>query len=130
MNDGLAIDLVSAERGGWLPGATLSGVARWRLPSPAAVLELRLFWYTRGKGTQDVAIVQTIPLPASRVQGEHSFQIELPEGPYSFSGRLISLIWALELVAEPGNRAARVEFVLSPTGEEILIGPQAGAANA
>ena len=45
----------------------------------------------------------------------------LPAGPYSFSGRLISLIWALELVAEPGNHVARVEITLGPDGQEVVL---------
>ncbi len=37
-----------------------------------------------------------------------------PRSPYSFSGKLISLIWALELVALPGREAARTEITLAP----------------
>jgi hypothetical protein len=46
----------------------------------------------------------------------------LPLAPYSFSGKLISLIWGLELVLEPSQETARFEFTLSPTGEEIMLG--------
>jgi hypothetical protein len=33
----------------------------------------------------------------------------------------------LELVAEPGGHTARVELVVSPTGQEILLHQNAGA---
>jgi hypothetical protein len=46
----------------------------------------------------------------------------LPEGPYSFSGKLISLIWALELACSPGSETVRREITVSPTGHEIVLG--------
>src|ERR1043166_4380135 len=47
--------------------------------------------------------------------------LRLPESPYSFSGKLISLVWALELVAEPSKEVIRREFVLAPGGEEVRL---------
>ena len=35
-------------------GETVEGVAGWRLEKPPKSVELRLFWFTRGKGTEDV----------------------------------------------------------------------------
>jgi hypothetical protein len=56
------------------------------------------------------------------------FNIRLPEGPFSFSGKLISLVWAMEAVAEPGSRAERLEITVSPDRREILLpGAHAGA---
>jgi hypothetical protein len=37
------------------------------------------------------------------------------------------LIWALELVAEPGEHSTRVEIIVSPTGGEILLLKHASA---
>lgn len=47
--------------------------------------------------------------------------MRLPADPYSFSGTLISLVWALEVVAEPGGAAGRIDVVVSPTGNEIRL---------
>ena len=51
----------------------------------------------------------------------------LPPAPYSFSGKLISLIWAVEVVAEGIKEASRLEFTLSPDGREITLSSAAVA---
>ena len=101
------------------PRGVLELLAQWSLPSMPQSLEARLFWFTRGKGTEDVGVVATEVVPAPGAQGTHRVRFTLPEAPYSFSGRLISLIWAVELVAD--KTAARWEFVLAPEGREILL---------
>jgi hypothetical protein len=101
------------------PHGVVELLARWSLPSTPRSLEARLFWFTRGKGTEDVGVVAKELVPAPGAHGEHRVRFTLPEAPYSFSGRLISLIWAVELVAD--NTAARWEFVLAPEGREILL---------
>ena len=101
------------------PRGVVELLARWSLPSTPRSLEARLFWFTRGKGTEDVDVVATEPVPAPGAHGERRVRFTLPDAPYSFSGRLISLIWAVELVAD--NTAARWEFVLAPEGREILL---------
>jgi hypothetical protein len=101
------------------PRGVVELIARWSLPSTPRSLEARLFWFTRGKGTEDVGVVATEQVPAPGAHGEHRVRFTLPEAPYSFSGRLISLIWAVELVAD--TTAARWEFVLAPEGREIVL---------
>ena len=102
------------------PREVLELIVQWSLPSVPTSLEARLFWFTRGKGTEDVGVVATEPVPSPGANGEHRVRFTLPEAPYSFSGRLISLIWAVELVADM-KTAARWEFVLAPAGREILL---------
>jgi len=101
------------------PREVLELIVQWSLPSVPTSLEARLFWFTRGKGTEDVAVIATEVVPATSAQGTHRVRFTLPEAPYSFSGKLISLIWAVELVAD--KTAARWEFVLAPQGREILL---------
>ncbi|HEX9945089.1 MAG TPA: hypothetical protein VGG03_24025 [Thermoanaerobaculia bacterium] len=112
----------------FLPGEIVEGVASWQLDRPAETIELRLFWYTEGKGDRDVQVVETVSFPNPGAQERRGFRVHLPEGPYSFSGKLISLAWALEVVAEPGSRAGRLPIVVSPTRREILLHPAAAAA--
>ena len=100
------------------PGDTIEVTFAWALDQPPATIEARLFWFTQGKGTQDVTIVETQPVsPVQR--GEQRVRFRLPQGPYSFSGTLISLLWAVELVAE--DVAGRWELVLAPDGAEIQL---------
>lgn len=108
------------------PGEEVRGVASWSLAAPPEKVELRLFWHTQGKGDQDVAIVETIPFDAPGQKDRREFALRLPDGPYSFSGKLISLLWSIEVVAEPGDLAGRVEIVVSPTGREVVIGKRGG----
>lgn len=107
----------------FLPGETVEGTVSWQLDRPAVTAELRLFWYTQGKGDQDVGVVSTVSFGNPELQDRRPFRVTLPDGPFSFSGKLISLAWALELVMEPGSRASRTEITVSPTRMEILLSP-------
>lgn len=112
---------IREEQTAFQPGDVLRGGAGWQLDEPPKSVEARLFYYTRGKGTEDVEVVATVPFEEPRQQDARPFEFKLPAAPYSFSGKLISVIWAVELVTEPSGEAARTEFVLSPSGEEILL---------
>ncbi|NNE92422.1 MAG: hypothetical protein HKN23_12305, partial [Verrucomicrobiales bacterium] len=86
---------------------------------PAGSAELRLFFYTRGKGTRDVELVDLMVMHEPGISGRRAFAFNLPEGaPPSFSGRLVSVIWALEFHFD-GEVTERFEFFVSPTGQEI-----------
>jgi hypothetical protein len=100
------------------PGGVIELEASWSLPETPRSLTTRLFWFTRGKGIQDFGLVATEPLPGT-VRGEQRVKFTLPAAPYSFSGKLVSLVWAVELVADDVE-AARWEFVLAPEGTPIL----------
>ena len=106
----------------YLPGEEIAGTVQWRFDERAEQVELRLFWHTRGKGDEDAGLVDSVTFESPSMYETRQFRFTLPGGPYSFSGKLISLIWALELVAEPGERCERVELTVSPTGREIVLG--------
>ncbi|HBL29737.1 MAG TPA: hypothetical protein DD490_23115 [Acidobacteria bacterium] len=103
------------------PGDLVEGTVRWQGAEPPEGVELRLFWYTEGRGDQDLEVVETIPFANPGAHDRRSFRLRLPEGPYSFSGKLITLAWALEAVAQPGDRAGNLPLVVSPTGRELLL---------
>jgi len=112
---------VDGGRGWFLPGETLSGRAVWRLDDDADAVELRLFWYTSGKGTEDVTIVDSVRTDAAGTAGERAFNFRLPDGPYSFSGSLITLTWAVELVTLPDGATERIELIVAPTPVEVRL---------
>jgi hypothetical protein len=103
------------------PGGMLEGVAFWELDQAPRSLEVRLYWRTQGKGTVDLEIVRSVKFDGAGARDRRSFQIPLPPGPYSFSGKLVSVVWGVELVAEPKGDAANVEITMSPTGEEVRL---------
>lgn len=103
------------------PGDELTGTVAWRLPDDAERVDLRLHWRTEGKGTQDVEVVAEESWEAPGPRAERPYRFRFPPGPWSFSGTLISLVWGLELVAEPAGRLALLEITVSPTGGEIRL---------
>lgn len=111
------------KRSAFQPGETVEVNALWALSASPTALEARLCWFTRGKGTVDVGVASSQPAAALTQAGEQTFRFTLPDAPYSFSGKLISLIWAVELVAQPGSRSARCEFALAPDGKEVVLTP-------
>jgi hypothetical protein len=105
------------------PGDNAQVTLGWQSDEPIESLELRLVWNTTGKGDRDLSIPQTVTFPAPSLSGSQTTTVQLPWGPYSFSGKLISLIWAFELIALPSEDSIRQEIVIGPDAREVLIGP-------
>jgi hypothetical protein len=117
----LRID-ISGGRRGYKPGERIDGRVSWQVDEPPQSAELRLFWYTSGKGTQDVENVATVAFQTPQTTDDRTFSVTLPRQPYSFSGKLISILWALELIVEPGSNVERQDFVMSASGAEVVLG--------
>ena len=83
-------------------------------------LVVSLLWYTAGRGTEDVTIVAQERVAVDGAI-EVPFAFDLPEQPWSFSGTLISLRWALEASVEPGSDVVRVDLVCAPGGREVVL---------
>ena len=120
----LRIDI--SEQRGYKPGETIRGRVTWQVDKEPQSAELRLFWYTSGKGTQDVENVDSVTFPTPQMNDDRTFSLSLPRQPFSFSGKLISIVWALELIVEPGSNVERREFVMSASGREVVLGESAG----
>jgi hypothetical protein len=116
----LRIEL-NEDRAAFEPGEEISGSISWGMDQAARALELRLFWFTRGKGTEDAGIVETARFEQSLPKATRTFRFRLPEAPYSFSGKLISLVWALELIAYPSKEVVRREFEMGPGRREVRL---------
>ena len=109
-------------RTAFVPGEIVSGTVSWRLGAPAEDVAVRLFWYTRGKGTTDVQVLKAQHFDAPGTSGRRPFRFVLPEEPYSFSGKLVSLLWAIEVIVQPGDRSQRLELIVGPHGREVVLG--------
>lgn len=120
MTDSISIQLDQASSE-FQPGTTLSGKVLWSAAAAIKKIELRLFWFTEGRGTQDIELVDERNWDTTG-QGEEPFEFTLPAEPYSFSGKLISLQWALEAVTLPKeNTTTKKIFTLSPNGKELVL---------
>lgn len=103
------------------PGDEIAGAAIWECDTAPKLAEVRLCWYTRGKGSEDTETVEKTTFDAPAAGDTRTFSFRAPSAPYSFSGKLISLIWAVELVIEPGNESERVDIVIAPEAREIEL---------
>ncbi|MBG85963.1 MAG: hypothetical protein CMO80_03560 [Verrucomicrobiales bacterium] len=101
------------------PGETLSLIVGWQLDTQPESAEARLFWHTEGKGSGDIQIVETDVLHQPKMSEERKIGFQLPNAPYSYNGRLVSIKWAVELVVEPGSHSKLVEFSLSADGRAL-----------
>lgn len=107
---------------GFEPGTEISVRVRWKMDRPVTRLEARLVWNTSGKGDRDLKVVKTVRIDTNSTSGDQDVTLTLPWGPYSFSGKLISIIWAVELVVFPDEDSVRQEFVMGPAGREVVVG--------
>jgi hypothetical protein len=113
---------INEEHINFAPGEWVTGVVSMEEERDA---ELRLTWFTEGKGDKDSKIVQRKAIEDGRTT---SFKFEIPaDASPSFSGQLISLTWALKLVAKRRGlqlRAKELDYaslIVSPTGKEFTL---------
>ncbi len=109
---------IRPERTTYQPGETIEGVVTWSTQKPPRRAELRLFWHTKGKGDRDSETVQQQVFDMPQQQDSRAFVLQAPDFPPSFSGRLISLMWGLELVLEPGDSQA-IDLLIATGGKEL-----------
>jgi hypothetical protein len=116
----MQIEMLDDKRA-FAPGETIQGVVSWQSDKAPKELRLHLLYHTQGKGDEDAAIVETVDYPSPSTSGVEPFNLTAPAGPHSFSGRLISLGWALELVTERKGDVARVDLTIAPDASEIEL---------
>jgi hypothetical protein len=103
------------------PGETVEVFAEWRLDTRPDYVEVRLVWYTQGKGDRDWKQVDHVRFDGAQSYESRRCRLDLPHSPYSFSGKLISLLWSLELVAEPAGESQRLDITIAPGRQEVLL---------
>lgn len=109
------------DRTAFSPGETITGAATWYLDTAPKNAELHLTWSTKGKGSEDIEVVASVPFANPQANETRPFTLKLPEAPYTFSGQLISLDWVLELIIDPGDHSAHIDITLAPDGREVLL---------
>jgi hypothetical protein len=103
------------------PGETISGAVLWEFEDAPSLAEVRLLWFTRGKGSEDGATVETVKFDTPPAADTREFSFTAPNGPYSFSGTLIAVLWAVEFIEEPGEEFQRIEITIAPDAKEIAL---------
>ena len=102
------------------PAETISGTVSWS-EAEGTSMEARLIWYTVGKGDQDFELVAVHEAVGFGPAGSERFEFIAPSRPLSFSGKLISLQWAIEAIIFPEKSADRVTLAISKSGQEIVL---------
>ena len=108
-------------RTAYCPGESIDGIAAWDVPSHVRRIEVHLCWHTEGRGTEDASVVETIKFDNPSPVDAQPFQLTAPIGPYSYDGRLITVRWAVELVAKGIGDLARIDLTISPTRESFAL---------
>lgn len=98
------------------PGGTISGRVAWH--GAGSSLVVRLSWETRGKGDQDTGVVAETTLPVTG-QTEARFTLTAPFQPFTFSGKLISIVYFV--TAKVAGRESKTEIVIAPNATEVVL---------
>ncbi|MDF1823506.1 MAG: hypothetical protein P1U68_02630 [Verrucomicrobiales bacterium] len=98
--------------GTFLPGERVRG----ELSGGSAAGEIRLFWITKGRGTQEVGVEDQEAVGAAGY-----FELSLPPAPYTTSGTLVSIEWGLEWLDASGEVLSACEIIVSPTRQVIQL---------
>jgi hypothetical protein len=95
----------------------------WLVDKAPVRAEVRLVWATDGRGTREHHTVDSAVLSSLGRLDRRAFRLRLPEMPYSFSGRVLTIYWRVELVLQyqfwprPETIARRIS--MSPTGVSV-----------
>ncbi len=105
----------------YVAGEVIRGTAAWEaLPEKTNKLSVRLIWYTQGRGDRDVELLESLDFEITSGMhrtGEQNFDFVAPARPYSFSGKLIELTWAVELIVYPTRDSVVEKLVIGPNGK-------------
>ncbi len=108
------------DRTSYSPGETVRGRALWLYDKAPERIEVRLFWYTQGKGDRDLGIADTVEIDcAGAAAGDQPFALQLPDRPWSFQGKLITLTWSVEIVSLPKDEAEDFDIEVGPDAARV-----------
>ncbi|MDB4766206.1 hypothetical protein OAG71_00815 [bacterium] len=120
----ITIELKSGIEPKFQPGDSIAGNVRWAdLPESTEDLEVRLIWFTIGKGDQDSQFVDVKKVNSPSSKGFVDFEFVAPHRPNSFAGKLIALEWAVEVIAFPQREAEQAKLTISPAKGDLVLKP-------
>jgi hypothetical protein len=105
------------------PGDIVAGVVeiRPRKEIKCRGVEIKMGWHTEGKGDRDEGILNTIEVDvgviSERMPVVEHFDFRLPDGPWTYHGHHINIIWAIEVkidIALAPDINAQQKIILKP----------------
>ena len=120
----ISITIERGEEPKFQPGEKITGKVEWlELPEESESLEVRLIWFTVGKGDQDAQFVDAVEIAAVESSGQTNFAFSAPHRPNSFSGDLVAVQWAVEVIVFPQRDAEQTTLSIIPPNGEIVLTP-------
>ena len=112
------------EDGRHYPGDVVSGTVEWSLREAPLNAAVRVRWRTEGKSwPEDSGVVGIERFAALRAVDRRPFKLTLPPMPYSYSGKVLSIVWRVEFFQRSRWRGEKIEafrvITMSPTGDAI-----------
>lgn len=112
----MRIDLTGG-RSGFEPGEIITGTARWEGAAHGVrEAEIQLIWTTSGYGDPESCVAASMGFVNPMAQDQRPFQLRLPRTPYSMSGRLLAIDWAVRLMINRGAAMDRQPILVGPGG--------------
>ena len=103
------------------PGEKIRGKLEWELAQEVPEITINIFWYTEGIGEQDSELAKTEVIKAPLQNDRQNFEIDLPMAPYSYSGQITALKWAIEATAMKDKVKDVKEFSMTPGNREVIL---------
>ena len=107
----------------FIPGESIAGTVQWNRTNQGDCdrIEIRLIWYTHGKGDRDYGIADSKAVSEVQQTDSISFEFVAPHRPYSFSGKIVSLQWAIEAITFPDLGAEQLQLTITPDRQKIVL---------
>ena len=103
------------------PGETMVFTLARDSSAKAGPLTVQLGWFTEGRGTRDAAIAWSEEIPGLAPGTDQTFEVVLPETPWSFSGKLVSISWRLEVLDAKRQPLVAISLLIAPGGQLVTL---------
>ena len=103
------------------PGSILKGNIIWNIDIIPQTITISLCYWTEGRGTEDAVSIAKEEVKITNPSGEQPFEFPIPNSPWSFSGKLISVNWAVAAEIRSKNLFTLIPITISPTAAEINL---------
>ena len=103
------------------PQDEVVGRVTWSLHRSPKVVTVTAGWYTQGRGSEDEQIEIEQKWRTDENRGVQGFVLPLSKSPYSYSGKLIEIIWYVSAKTKKGGLHTRTDIVVSPNGKPVTL---------
>src|SRR5262245_10729919 len=104
------------------PEQKIYGTVHWNLPQSSEQIELSLLWYTIRPGPLEhlrlvgggSTMVDSLLIQSPLQIASQDFEFSIPIGPYTYTGKLFSIIWGVLAVSKPDNTKSSIHLTVHP----------------